>query len=236
MAHYFGNDGLILEAAGELVTDRYGLWSGACRYKVPVGRLDLVPALNSAHPHANFCLAERQRVVFSPGHWNVMVDYAGAQADDTEPVFEFNHGTGTEPIETHPNFVSLLGGKPSAPLNGAIFVDRDGEITADDARGVFDRFRPVLAGVLNELAGASGFITATNSIWSKSWTRKTAPSAGSNIVRIDEPAGNAPSFGGAYNWLFLGTSYTKRGGAYACVSRWMLSGRRGWSQKIYGTP
>jgi hypothetical protein len=35
MAAYFGNDGLILEAAGELSADRYGLWGGAVRYKIP---------------------------------------------------------------------------------------------------------------------------------------------------------------------------------------------------------
>ena len=235
MAAYFGNDGLILEAAGELSADRYGMWGGACRFKIPPGRLDLVPSLNSPHPHANFCLAERQRVVFSPGHWTALVDYTGTLAEETDPVYEFNPGTGTEPIETHPDFLTVLGGKPSGPLYGAIFLDETGYPTSDDKLGVFARFRMVTdAGVANPLAGVSSYITANKSIWSKSWTRRSAPSAAGNIVRIDTPDGPNPDFGGSYNWLFLGTSYTKRGGAYACVSRWMLSGRRGWQETVYG--
>lgn len=235
MADIFGNDGLVLEAAGELSADRYGLWGGACRYKIPPGRLDLVPAINSPHPHASFCLAERQRVVFTPGLWTVLVDYTGALVEETEPVYEFSPGTGTEPIETHPDFLTALGGRPSAPLNGAVFLDEMGYPTSDDKLGVFDRFRTFAAdGGLSDMAGVSGYITANNSIWTKSWTRRAAPPAGSNFVKIDNPDGPNPNFGGDYNWLFLGTSYTKRGGAYACVSRWMLSGRNGWKEPIYG--
>lgn len=234
MAKVHGNKGLILDAAGELSVDRMGVWSGACRFKIPIGRFDLVPLLNSMHPHANFCLAERQRVNFTPGLWTVYIDYAGANVEETEPVYELSPGTGNEPIETHDKFVSTLAGTASSPKNGAVFVNGDGEKTTDNELGVFDRFsHTVSGGAFNPFSGVKEYITANNTVWTKSWTRKNAPSAGTRIIKIAEPDGPNPSYGGKYNWLEMPTSYVKRGGAYACETRWLLSGRAGWNTEIY---
>jgi hypothetical protein len=82
--------------------------------------MDLVPSLDSVHPHANFRLAERQRVIFAPGHWRVPGDYAGAEAEEPDPVFEFSPGTGTKPIGTHPDFVSVPGGNWQARSKRAL--------------------------------------------------------------------------------------------------------------------
>lgn len=233
MAGRFGNNGLILEAAGELSVDRMGIWSGACRFKIPPNRFDLVPSMNSAHPHANFCLAERQRVSFTPGFWTVFIDYAGCVDEETEPVYELSPGTGNEPIETHDKFVSDIAGKPSDPKNGAVFVNANGDRTTSDLLGVFDRFSHTIDGLRSPFSGVTDYISANNTVWTKSWTSKSAPSASSRIVKIATPDGPNPDYGGSYNWLEMPTSYTKRGGAYSCQTRWLLSGRAGWNEVIY---
>lgn len=229
---YFGKDGLILEHSGEISADRFGAWSGSCRFSIPPDRMDLIPKLYSRHPKIPWLLAERQRLVMVRGFWKVVVDYAGCLDEETEPIYEFNPGANSEPIETHKDFVSTIAGKPSAPLNGAIFTDPRGDISSDDDLGTFSKFREVVEGVRNELAGTQAYLINSNSVWTKSWTRRSAPND-ANRIKIDNPPGPHPNPGGNYNWLYLGTQYVRRGGAYPCVARWLLSGPNGWNAQVY---
>ena len=143
-------------------------------------------------------------------------------------------GTGNEPIVTHDRFLSELGGKPSAPLNGAIFRDPvTGEISTDDATAEFDRFALMIGGLRNPLAGVDSYICANNTVWTKSWTSRTKPTV--HPIRISNPEGPAPDYGGSSNWLELPTAYTLRGNVYSCVARWLASGRGGWNNIVYAT-
>lgn len=227
-------DGPWLQSGGELVTDRKGLVTGRMVYKVKVEGWDFMPALNSEHPYAWWATMERRSVRFAPGFWLVSCDYAGVESEVAEPVYDFNPGTGNEPIETHDKFVEELGGKPSDPQNGAVFVDGAGNETEDDAVGSFDRFKLVEAGVQNPLAGVREFLTANNTTWTKSWTQRTKPSGASKPVQIGSPAGSPPSFAAGFNWLELPVAFTKRGSAYDCRQTWLLSGPKGWNTTIYG--
>lgn len=233
MAGKFGNGGLVLNSAGEITADRNGLWSGGCQFSFPAGRLDLMPGVGTQHPYANFLVAERFRLVFSPGLWRLSVEYVGSNVDSSEPQYELSPGTGNEPIETHERFLSHLAGKPSAPLNGAIFRDLEtGFETSDDVLGQFERFRVILeGGGLNPLAGLEQYITQNNTVWTKTWTQRSAPSSGG--VRIAAPDGPAPAYGGASNWLEMPVAYTKRGNVYSCAARWIASGKRGWNSLVY---
>lgn len=206
-------------------------------FSLPVGRLDLIPRLGTFHPYANFLVSERCRLIFSPGLWKLSVDYVGANADETEPQYELSPGTGNEPIEAHDRFLSELAGKPSAPLNGAIFRDPEsGEITASDVPGTweFDRFSVLKAdGTLNPFAGQEEFISQNNTVWTKTWTSRTKPE--SYRVSIRDPDGDAPDYGGDSNWLALPIAYTKRGLVFSCRAQWIASGRRGWNPDVYPT-
>jgi len=230
----YGTEGLVLESSGEVTVDRNGLWAGSCRFKVPVDRSDLLPVPGDPHPLLSFMLAERTRLVMAPGLWIGVVEYAGANADSI-PQYELNPGVGTEPIETNPDFIDFAG-TPASPLNGARWINPEtNKLTKSMVPGTFefDKFCSYLgSGAKNPWSGTTGFLEANNTVWQKSWTSKSKPSPGHALV-IAQPHGDAPDYGGNYNWLEHPVAYTKRGGAYACTQRWLLSGRRGWNHAIY---
>ena len=232
----FGRNGLIMSNGGTLVTDKYGLTTGTVVYRLPVGRVELQPAFGSSHPYAAFCGLERRELRFTPGFWTLVCDYAGAEQDESDPEYELEIGTGREPIETHPDFVTKIGGKPSAPKNGAVFVDDTGHPTSDDKIGIFDRFRMTLeSGERNLMAGVTGYEAANLTTWVKSWTSRSRPSDGGNVGLIDNPEGNPPNYGSGRNWRYMGLSSLKRGKAHANRKAWQLSGPGGWNEMIYGS-
>jgi hypothetical protein len=227
-------EGPWLQSGGELTTDRKGLVTGRLVYKVKVNGWGMMPVLNSPHPYAAWATMERRSVRFAPGFWLVSCDYAGSEEEVSEPVYDFNPGTGNEPIETHDKFVAELGGTPSDPKNGAVFLDSQGNVTEDDDVGMFDRFKLEIEGGPNPMGGVREFLTANNSTWTKSWTQRSKPSGANKPVKIGSPSGPAPSFGGHFNWLELPVAYSKRGSAYDCRQTWLLSGPWGWNTMIYG--
>lgn len=236
--NYFGKDGLIQGSAGELTTDRKGLVTGRMTYKVKPGRWADMPSINSVHPLASFCTMERRQVRFDPGWWVVLCDYVGCEVEETEPTYDFNPGVGSEPLEILPNFVTDIAGKPSAPLNGAIFLDEEGNLTEDDTKGVFDRFRVLKAdGSPNPWAGAESFLTMNNGVYTKSWVSRKKPSgltgAEKPLTIVTSPPGPEPNFGGNYNWLRFPPAYTKRGGIYDNRQSWLASGPKGFNTVIY---
>lgn len=237
---YYGNEGLIVCSGGELSTARGGLMSGRMCFKVKPGRWADMPVQNSQHPYAAFCAMEKRQVKFGKGYWEVLGDYVGCEGEETEPAYDFDPGTGSEPIEVTKNFVTEIGGKPSAPKNGAIFVDENGEKTEDDKKGIFERFRILTAGGLaNPFAGLENFLTMNNGIWTKTWVRTSAPTgipgAEKPLKIVTAPPGGAPSFGGAYNWLEFPVGYSKRAGIFECRQSWMVSGTRGWNTTVYNS-
>lgn len=235
---YYGAGGAILASAGELVTDRRGLVSGRCLFKVRPGDWRGMPALGAVHPYANFCHLERRAVSFTKGFWAVTGEYVGCEGEETQPIYDWNPGVGTEPIEITKNFVTQIAGKPSAPLNGAIFLDERGDLTEDDKAGVFEKFRLLTPeGNVNPYAGTEVFMTLNNGVYSKSWVRKVKPneSGGSEkpLSIVTSPPGPQPQFGGSYNWLEYPVAYTSRGAVYECKQNWLLSGPKGFNTVIY---
>lgn len=233
---YHGKPGLHLQSGGELTTDKKGLVTGRLFYKVVPGRWDLMPRVGSGHPLAPFAGVEKRTVRFTPGFWQVFCDYAGCETEESEPVYDFNPGVGNEPIETIDNFVSQVAGKPSAPINGAIFRDPStGNITTDDEVGMFDRFTTTRDGEANPWAGLVEYLAANNTSYLKSWTQRSKPGGASRPLEVvNEPPGNAPTFDGAnYNWLKFPVAYSKRGFAYECRQMWLLSGPKGWNRVVY---
>lgn len=223
--------GVIIQPGWELVTDRFGLVTGQVRFKVTPKKWQSFPRVGSAHPGAGFCFMDRRKVVTSPGFWTIVGDYTGVEVEASDKVFELQRSTRQEPIETHPEFVTQIGGKPSAPKNGAIFVDETGFPTSDDEIGVFENFRISIDGSRNPLAGADSYLAPTNTVWTAQWTSRAKPSPGANVGKIDNsPTGGPPDYGDGWSWLYTGLAYTERAGAYSARESWLL-GR--WIPTVY---
>lgn len=227
-----GKDGVTVEHSGEIVVSNTGLWTASLKVKFPAGAWEMCPRRNSTHPDAAFLKAESIRIIQAPGLWIALVDYAGISPDNdpSEPVYELSPGVGSEPIETHKDFTTVLAGTAASPKNGAIFVDRKngGPTTSTNPTDYeFLKFNPP-----SDLAGVSAFLEPNNTFWVKRWTQKAKPVV-SNVMKIDTPDGDCPDFGGSYDWLKFPLSMQGRGGAWTCEQRWMLSGRKGWKSIIY---
>jgi hypothetical protein len=148
--------------------------------------------------------------------------YAGIAEEvlDTDPVYDFLIGVSEEPIETHPNFVSSIGGTADDPLNEAIF---------DDA-GIFLGFP---ANAPNDLGGVRSYLNSGQCTWRKTWNSKTQPVDATTIGDIDVPEGSPPTLGAGRNWVYYGMQFTLRGKVYQITKEWRASGRKGWNSIIY---
>ena len=235
---YFGTAGI--QAGAELSTDKNGLVTGNVTFKGKPGDWGRFPKLGSAHPHAGFCTMEKRTVRMTAGYWEVTGSYAGMEPgspddpDNSDPQYDFNPGVGNEPIETHKDFLAVIGGSASAPANGAFFVDGHGNKTDDDSQGRFSHFSLTLlpGGARNDFAGISEYLTANNSVWTKSWTSKTKPTGGTALTRVTKPPGD-PDTPAGHDWLRFPVACSQRGKVWECKQQWMLSGPRGWNAVIY---
>lgn len=228
----FGNNGLILESPGDLHTDIYGLETCTAVFKCPMDNFSLVPAMFSFHPIFGYLNMERRRVSITPGFLVITGEYAGIPGGSTVPIYEISIGLADEPIVTHPKFTNYIGGTPSTPLNGAIFLDPDGEVTSDDSLGQFAYFSHTAGGIQNAFAGIDSYLAADQIVWREKYYSLARPVITQQVGYIMPPAGPVPSVSGP-NWLFTGCTYEQRGNVYFVCNEWRNSGRRGWNQTIY---
>ena len=236
--NYFGVDGLHLQSGGEITTARNGLATGRITWLVKPMMWNLMPNIGAVHPYATFCVCEKRNVKFTKGFWTVLCDYVGAEYPETTPVYEWNPGVGNEPIQTIDNFVSQIAGTPSAPLNGAIWrSQKTGLVTTsnDVNDSYFDRFSVWNPDMTKNPWGAvSEYLAASNSVYTKSWVRRSKPvDADRPLTVISTPPGDPPVFGANHNWLQFPVSYTKRGLVFDCRQQFLLSTRTGWNHVIY---
>lgn len=225
---YYGNRGL-LRRSSTLTQDKAGLWEGTIVYSCPVGEGgDHVPMIGTPHPAIRFMVVEKVNVHTQDGWDIVEIGYAGADLDangepPTQPVYELAVSVGEEPIETHPDFRSVLAGHPGNKLNGAEF---DAAVTGKFL-GFFDS--------TNKLYGVKGYLDAGQITWRVTKLTRTSISTLNKVGCIDTPVGPAPELGGSRNWLFMGATSEKRGTAYVSTYEWRASGRRGWDTDIYAS-
>lgn len=227
---YHGNQGLILVSKGTLNTDYYGLDSATAIWKCPMDKLNLIPNMLSQHPVWTWLSMEKRQVEHTPGYLIITGEYCGITGGSTPSVYELNYAGAEEPIETHPKFTSEIAGKPSSPLNGAVFIDpKTGAVSTDDATAVFDKFRTNVAGARNPFAGIMSYLSPEATI-REVWL-STSPVSGANLGRISAPGFSVAIAGG--NWLFTGISFQQRGRIYQNTREWRGSGRNGWNSTIY---
>lgn len=220
-----GQDGLQVQDPGELTTDRYGLSTVTTVWRAPA---DLPktswPAIYSPHPLYPFAQLDRRRVQIQGGHTIITGEYAGVDGA-TDSVYELTVGVQDEPIVSHPQFVSSIGGRPSAPLHGAIFLDPDGAVTTNDDIGQFAYFK-----VGSDFAGIESYLAADFVTWRQRYCTNVVVVYG-DVGHISAPAGGplvSPS-----NWIKISTNIERRGAAFMVCHEWRAGGRRGWNSIIY---
>ena len=109
--NYHGASGLIVKDSGVISRDRYGLDAGSVvyQYRQDADWGSRIPAYGSAHPYAAWMKMEKVNISVNPGFVLFTCEYAGVNGS-TEPVYDLEVGTAEEPIETHPKFVTSIGG------------------------------------------------------------------------------------------------------------------------------
>jgi hypothetical protein len=224
----YGIDDLMLAEGSEVTTDRYGLDTSQCLFVCPADKvLNFRNSSLTVHPIFSWLEREKQTIKMSPGLASITCYYAGIIDTNTEPVYELCIGEAQEPIETHPSFKNFAG-SPSAPKNDAIFLDEKGNITTDDKKGIFERFRSG-----SPLAGVSSYMDASQVRWRKTWCSRIRPYDVSGLSSIASPEGPFPALSGGRNWRYVGLTYQQRGMCYTITKEWQGSAQGGWKNQLY---
>jgi hypothetical protein len=156
----------------------------------------------------------------------VTYTFEGFLFEAPQPVYELQSSLSERPIQLHPDFAEIAG-TPSAPLNGAIFIDPDtGKQTTDNTKGVWREFKHGTS-----KSGIEAYLVP-GAEWREITFSTTRPSALSALGKIDPPSGPNPTLAD-HNWLFWSQTYTRRGHLYQTTKTWKLSGKGGWDPDIY---
>lgn len=167
-------------------------------------------------------------------HTRIDLHYEGKDTFFTTPEtsldLSIDFTTSQEPVESHIDFVSKIGGTPTNPLNGAIY-DTTGEflgfpvINPDDPDVTPSRF----AGLRSYLMPQETF--TANSV---EFDYPTSEEIGA-IGRVFIPIVPLPELPGERNWLSTGIRVQNIANVYYRTQRTgMLSGPRKWIPEVYG--
>ncbi|MES2995900.1 MAG: hypothetical protein V4733_03730 [Verrucomicrobiota bacterium] len=218
----------IVQREMRLESDRYGVDMLTTAEEVPNDFFPLgLRGKGTGHPDFGFMAVSKYTAERGPGKiWRVTYLYEGYLTSLPEPTYELSGTLSQEPISTHPEFAEFAG-TPSAPLNGAVFVDPEtGKKTIDDTTGVFREFG--ISG--GRKAGADSYMDP-GVLWTKISFTASDPSL-RDLGKIDSPQGSPPSLSGR-NWMFWETSSRQRGHIIELRETWKISGRGGWDEDFY---
>lgn len=215
LAELFGSEGLELEEAGEISTDRFGLSTGTCVYRAPKDRVEQLVAESlligqATHPYASYLTLEKRRIIFTPGLASVVCEFSGCFAE-SDWQYEFESGVKEQPIQSHPNFIvwakkygifrQLTGPSAGMEFQPAPYYKYNMFNFAE-----FQRFSS-----MSPLAGIDSFIDFANGIWRATRTTNTRPtSLLGEIGTIMTPPGTPPSFTDTRPYYYIQTPVKAR--------------------------
>lgn len=198
-------------------------------YEVPADMLvSLLPALGSKHPDFATLLLHEITSTSEEGDMATMtcvykgVSPAGG-GGESRPVYELINSTGQEPLATHPLFKDLT------PQDF-----RDVEKAIDNPT---DGLSPAFTGAklkyyLKRSAGVESYLVR-GVVWRETKVGPTAYTNAAQVGKIDTPPGNPPSLGDTANWLLIGATATKEGGAWRSTRDWQASGPKAWDPDLF---
>ena len=219
--------GWFMTSNGQLQTDRFGLSTATARWS----RLDIggtnpgsPTAFGNAHPLWTYLDCDKVSISQTEHGWEAEANFFGVSGTP-EPLYEVDHSTSEEPIETHKDFRSKLGGKPGDVLHGAHF-DEQGAFTG------FTDFKDGDTETADTWRGIRAYLSP-GVVWRKNYVTKSRPNDFGDVGCVDFPEGNAPQLPTGRNWLYVGLVWEQRGLTYSVKKEWRASGRRGWNNDIY---
>lgn len=219
--HNCGFNDLIRVEGGDVSIDKFGVWSASILYKCQVGQQGrLAPAIYSPSPDYSIMLASKIKLGQKEGFGWVEVDYEGANLPGQD-VYELTFSVGEEPIQTHKDFVSTLGGTPASPLNGAFFDP------------VSKKFVGFTLDPTSQLYLVESYLDADQVTYSRTYLDSAPPGSYTAVGKAGTPDGSPPTLKSGCAWFFLSMGYTRRGYVYQITKQWRASGRRGISSLIY---
>lgn len=139
--------GGVLAPGAKLSYNTDGTITGEATYNYATS--DTVAPLGNAHPDDSRAICVAYTVEYNETFQVASLQYRGVWSTSAVRV-DVQAGLQANPIETHPNFVSTLGGTPSAPLNSAFF---------DPTTGAFEGWP---AGAALNLGGVRFYLAAAN--------------------------------------------------------------------------
>lgn len=165
--------------------------------------------------HTMYCY-ERRLTYNRLQQLSVQCDYIGIERDPSPYKVEFPGGSGTEPIESHPNF-AFFAGTPANPKNGAIFDENTNEFL-----GFGD----------GNKQGVRSYIVPDVRVNLNYWTFRT-PNGRRVTKEISYRLPDVVPNSTVLNYLLIGLVYRKFGELFQVTEQWLGSGPRGWDRQIY---
>lgn len=168
-------------------------------------------------------------------HTRIDLHYEGKDVNFTQPLtsldLSVDFTTSQEPIESHPDFVTHIGGTPTEPLHGAYFDATTGEFLGFP---VVDPDNPTQLPSL--FAGLRSYLMPQETFVSNSVEfAYPDPAEIDNIGKVFDPALPLPALPGERNWLNTGIRVQNIANVYYRTQKTgMLSGPRKWLQPVYG--
>ena len=214
---------LALQKGAEIDEEQDGSIKGRATFKGDASLWSTRPQKGDAHPFNAQCFCFSARTTYEGLQLcRVDADYMGLSQDPTTPFIEFVGSVGEEAIETHKNFVSVIGGTPAAPLNDAVF----------DSDGTFLGFP---ADAPNELGGVRSYYRPSVILRLSYWTNEIPnPAALGTVFEADGIPVNVPP--NCANFLMTNFGYrslTPETPPYQVTTEYLGSGPNGWNGTIY---
>ena len=215
----------VLMPGATLIYESDGTITGTAKYAYPQG--SAVSIIGNIHPDDSrpTCVSELHE--YDEVFQYVTGTFRGVWSSSNYRV-DVQTGLQANPIETHPNFVSTLGGTPGSPLNGAVF----------DTNGVFLGWP---AGSSLNLGGVRYYLAAANTYrftaaTTSGGTVATAIAATGQIASSISAGGLTVSQANGFmlqnvtvDYQYVGAGVT----VYTYTVVWVSTQPPGWNTSIY---
>jgi len=213
--------------------------------------IDDLPKLNSSHPHDDrLTLFESSASRESGQIMKVVLTYKGIDSTLSENYAqsEFNAGTTSDPIETHPKFSYPFSNPPVIPqelsavkraLENNIDYGKNNKFINETGESVPATQPGRLLYILKKF-GIESYLNLSGT-YRRSYVKTTIPTDYSNVgyITIVPPLGTPPVSAptiGYRNYLQTSLTWKKQASIVSITEEFMLSGASGWNEHVYTKP
>ena len=211
---------LHLQPGGELDYEQDGLIRGELTYEGDRAYLSSVPAIDAKHPDEPLALCFSRKITkITLSRIRAVCSYIGVAKDPTTYILEGIGALNREPIDTHPDFVSKIGGTLGHEKNSAKF---------DAETGQFICFP---ADAPNDLGGVESYLAVSVNVRRTFWTYKVPDPR--EMGTIFGKPGDIALPKNVKDLLWGPQTYRQVGRLYQMSEELLGSGPRGWNTKIY---